>query len=148
MTADANHANNLPLNGPNSKAWKDMGYDVHITRKQHWSDEDGEEIPLAEWLAVVEADAGMRLDGYAEASLKDGAVLRIENEGLSVWTEWSGHGRGGGMAWFDHSRGSIAVKNPDPEILRKMWELAQTLSASVQGDEGELYGPSGEPMKS
>jgi hypothetical protein len=125
-----------------------MGYDVHITRKQHWSDEDGEQITLAEWLAVVEVDASMRLDGHAEAHLAGDAVLRVESEGLSVWTGWSGHGKAGGMAWFDYWRGSIAVKNPDPEILRKMWELAQALSAQVQGDEGELYGPSGEPMTS
>ena len=30
-----------------------MGYDVHITRKQRWSDKNGPEIPLAEWIAVV-----------------------------------------------------------------------------------------------
>jgi hypothetical protein len=123
-----------------------MGYDVHITRKRAWHDEDGEEISLAEWLAVVEAGPAMRLDGHAEARLAGGAVLTVESEGLAVWTGWSGHGRSGGMAWFDCRGGMITVKNPDREILRKMWELAQALSARVQGDEGELYGPSGDPM--
>ena len=122
-----------------------MGYDVHITRKQRCSDEDGEEISLAEWIAVVEADPSMRLDGhgYAEARLPDGSVLRMESEGLSVWTGYSGPGN---MYWFHYRSGKIVVKNPDPEILGKMWELAQLLSAKVQGDEGEIYGPSGEPL--
>jgi hypothetical protein len=119
-----------------------MGYDVHITRKQSWFDEDGSEISLAEWLAVVRADPDMRFDGYAETTVDDGSVLRIEDEGLSVWTAYSRHGENG-MAWFSFGDGNVTVKNPDPEILRKMWSLAQVLSARVQGDEGELYDASG-----
>jgi hypothetical protein len=45
-------------------------------------------------------------------------------------------GTGSPATWF-------AVKNPDPEILRKMWSLAQRLDAMVQGDEGEQYDASG-----
>jgi hypothetical protein len=40
-----------------------MGCEVRITRKQRWSDEEGPEIPLAEWISVVAADPEMRLDG-------------------------------------------------------------------------------------
>ena len=68
-----------------------MGYDVYITRKQHWWDEDGPEIPLAEWAALVTADPDMQLDGHAETRVEDGSILRIENEGLSVWTAYSRH---------------------------------------------------------
>jgi hypothetical protein len=116
-----------------------MGYDVHITRKDDWWDPEGPEISLAEWLAVVDADPEMRLDGYAEARLDNGRVLRTEQEGLSVWTAWSQHGQSGGMAWFLHSNGCVIVTNPDEEMLRKMWSIAQALSARVQGDEGEIY---------
>jgi hypothetical protein len=116
-----------------------MGYDVHITRKDDWWDPEGPEISLAEWLAVVDADPEMRLDGYAEARLDNGRVLRTEREGLSVWTAWSQHGQSGGMAWFLHSNGCVIVKTPDEEILRKMWSIAQALSAKVQGDAGEIY---------
>jgi hypothetical protein len=116
-----------------------VGYDVHITRKHDWSDPEGPEISLAEWLAVVDADPEMRLDGYAEARLDDGKVLRIEREGLSVWTAYSQHGLGGNMAWFLYSNGNVIIKNPDDEILRKMWSVAQALSAKVQGDESEVY---------
>jgi hypothetical protein len=119
-----------------------MGYDIHITRKQRWSDEDGPEILLSEWIAVVAADRDMRLDGYAEAGVGDGSILRIENKGLSVWMAWSRHSENG-MAWFSFHHGNVIVKNPDLEIRRKMWSLAQALSAKVQGDDGEFYDASG-----
>jgi hypothetical protein len=122
---------------------KCMGYDVHITRKQNWWDDSGSEISLDEWIAVVTGDEDMRLDGYAQAQLRDGSVLRHESNGLSVWTAYSGHGKDGNMAWFDLCHGCVVVKNPDPEILQKMWSLAQDFSAKVQGDDGELYDASG-----
>jgi hypothetical protein len=120
-----------------------MGYDVHITRRKNWSDDDGPRISLAEWTALVEKDPEMRVDGCAEATLPDGGILRVESKGLSVWTAYSAHGRDGNMAWFDLRRGNVVVKNPDPEILQKMWSLAQRLAASVQGDEGEYYDSAG-----
>jgi hypothetical protein len=123
-----------------------MGYDVHVPRKQHWLDEGGPEISLAEWTAVVAADRDMRLDGYAEAEVGNGSILRIESEGLSVWTAWSRHGENG-MAWFSFHRGNVTVKNPDPEIRRKMWSLAGILMARVQGDEGEFYDASGNELE-
>jgi hypothetical protein len=123
-----------------------MGYDVHITRKQHWWDEEGPDISLAEWLAVVEADRDMRFDGHAETQLGDGSILRFRNEGLSVWTAYSRHCQNW-MAWFSFHRGNVVVKNPDPEILQKMWSLAQTLSAKVQGDDDEFYDASGCPVQ-
>jgi hypothetical protein len=33
-----------------------MGYDLHITRKQHSSDEDGPAIGLSEWQELIEQD--------------------------------------------------------------------------------------------
>jgi hypothetical protein len=77
-----------------------MGYNVRITRKQNWSDEEGPEIPLAEWIAVVAADPEMRLDGFAETRVGGGAILRIERDGLSVWTAYSRHRENGTMVWF------------------------------------------------
>jgi hypothetical protein len=123
-----------------------MGYEVHITRKKDWWDENGPEIGVDEWIDVVTADPDMRLDGYAEAQVGDGKILRVENKGLSVWTAYSGHGKDGNMAWFDFRRGNVVVKNPDSEILQKMWSVAQLLSANVQGDEGELYDKSGRQL--
>jgi hypothetical protein len=120
-----------------------MGYDVHITRKSAWFD-DSPEIALGEWLSFVSGDPEMRFDGFADATLPDGSVLRMESPGLSVWIAYSGHGRDGNMAWFNHSQGDIVVKNPDKEILRKMWLVAQAFNAKVQGDDCEIYGANGD----
>ena len=125
-----------------------MGYDVHITRKPNWFDPAGPEISLAEWIAVVASDPEMRLKGYAEARVDNGKMLRLEHCGLAVWIAYSGHEKDGNMAWFDFRQGSVVVKNPDSEILMKMWFLAQALVARVQGDEGEFYDASGNAIRS
>jgi len=120
-----------------------MGYDVHITRKGNWFDESGPKIGIDEWKALVLSDPDMRLDGYASAVVGDGSVLRVDSEGLAVWTTYAGTGVGGNMAWFDFRQGNVVVKNPDGAILGKMWQLARKLDAKVQGDECEVYGADG-----
>ncbi|WP_321890312.1 hypothetical protein [Paraburkholderia bannensis] len=120
-----------------------MGYNVHITRRENWFDERGPEIDINEWKALLLSDPDMRLDGYASAVVGSGSLLRIDSEGLAVWTAYAGTVAGRNMAWFDLRQGNVVVKNPDRVILEKMWELAQKLDAKVQGDECELYGASG-----
>jgi hypothetical protein len=115
-----------------------MGYDLHITRAAHWTESDSQPITLDEWLGYIASDPEMSLDNYAEAQVGN-EVLRYDNEGLAVWTAYSGHGLAGNMAWFDYQRGSVVVKNPDEEIIRKMKQIAQQLHASVIGEEGERY---------
>lgn len=119
------------------------GYDVHITRRKVWSDDKGPAITLKEWQTLVASDSEMRLDGYAEAETTAGNKLRVQSDGLAVWTKYSGHGKSGNMAWFHWRRGEIAVKNPDREILIKMFQVAKKLGAKVQGDDGELYNEKG-----
>ncbi|MBZ5685415.1 MAG: hypothetical protein LAP86_10290 [Acidobacteriia bacterium] len=114
-----------------------MGYDVHITRKIA----NGPEISLAEWTEYVKSDPEMRLDGFAQAAnLKTDETIRYENAGVALWTAYS---QKPNTPWFDYRRGKIVVKNLDPEILAKMWQIAQALSANVQGDEGEIYDQAG-----
>lgn len=120
-----------------------MGYEVHITRKDFWADDEGPVISLDEWRQYISSDAEMRLDGYAESQTPDGATIRVDNPGIAVWTAYSGHGVNGNMAWFCHFDDRIAVKNPDEEILVKMHQIASELNAKVQGDDGEDYGPDG-----
>jgi hypothetical protein len=121
-----------------------MGYEVHITRKAVWFEDDGAAISLKEWLEYVSSDPEMRADGYAEAQTPDG-VLRVDDPGIAVWTAYPGYGVDENMAWFCHFGDRVTVKNPDAAILRKMYQIASSLNAQVQGDEGEVYGPSGEP---
>lgn len=96
-------------------------------------------IRVEEWLEYVRNDPEMRLDGQAEATTPRGESIRYENDGLAVWIAYSGHGRNGNMAWFDHKLGEVVVKDPDEEIIRKMCLIARTFRAQVQGDDGETY---------
>jgi hypothetical protein len=121
-----------------------MGYDVHITRREDWCERAGPAISIEEWSKLLAQDAEMRLDGYAEISAPDGTTIRIEEEGLAVWTAYSVHQENGNRVWFSFYDGNITCKNPDAEILMKMWRIAQKLSAIVQGDEGESYDEYGE----
>jgi hypothetical protein len=98
---------------------------------------------LAEWLRHVAQDSEFRLDNYAQVELPDGSVLRTEEEGIAVWTAYSGEGPGQGHAWFTYFRGCIDVKNPDQEIINKMVDIAKALDAKVQDDEGTVYGTEG-----
>ena len=109
-----------------------MGYDVHIKRP----DKDPKTSD-GEWAAYVASDTSMQLIGSVETKTPDGHTVRYENEGLAVW---AGHSR---KPWFDFRRGRVVVKNPDIEILKKMWLVAQALNAKVQGDDGETYAADG-----
>jgi hypothetical protein len=125
-----------------------MGYDIHITRKARWSDNDGPTLTLEEWLDYVSRDEEMRADGFAETATPNGEIIRIENPGIAVWTAYSGHGVDEKMAWFCHFKDRITVKNPDTETVRKMHKIATFTGARVQGDEGEEYDANGEIMQS
>jgi hypothetical protein len=72
-------------------------------------------------------------------------VFRVDHPSVAVWTAWSHHCEHGDMAWFHHHHDNVAVKNPDREIRRKMWRLAERLGAKVQGDDGEYYDRFGNP---
>jgi len=95
---------------------------------------------------LLRSDPEMRVDGLAQAHTDEGTIS-YENAGLAVWTAYSGDGGDGNHAWFDLQNGCIVVKNPDIEILRKMSRVAAHFEARVQGDEGEDYGPNGEPIE-
>ena len=121
-----------------------MGYDLHVTRRDFWADEDGPRISEEEWLTLVAADPELRLDGGARVDLPDGGTLGYEDGNTAVWTAWSGNEpAGGNQAWIWWFEGNVQVKNPDEEIVGKLWRIAQALGARVQGDDGELYAEDG-----
>jgi hypothetical protein len=98
-----------------------MGYDLHITRRVHWSD-DGDDISAEEWLALVATDP----------------ELQIETANGPYFAIWSrplldGH------HWLTWSTGQISTKNPDDVLIDKMVEISRKLGARVQGDDGEIY---------
>ena len=117
-----------------------MGYELHIVRNDEWWDDDaGGGISFDEWSFLMDADDSMRMDGFAEVTSPDGRRLRVESEGMAVWTGYPANIDGGNRAWFDFRDGRIVIKNPDQEILGKMLEIAGALNAKVVGDEGEQY---------
>ena len=117
-----------------------MGFELHITRKQNWFDEEPAfDITLIDWLEYVSGDPEFRLDNYAALELPDGKILRTEQEGIAVWTAYSQDGVDQNQAWFTYFRGTISVKNPDQEIINKMVDIAQALGGKVQDDEGTSY---------
>lgn len=99
-----------------------MGYDVHVTRAEHWAQNEGHEILASEWLDLIEHDPELRLAGY------NGPNFAI----------WSGD-QSDAEAWLDWIDGNITTKNPSERLLGKMVEIARRLGARVQGDEGEWY---------
>jgi hypothetical protein len=100
-----------------------VGYDVHITRADEWSDNADAPISLDDWKAVAETEA----DLVADPRNGDGFFLA---RGLRD---------DGGDGWFDWYEGDVFTKDPDRPTLAKMLSLAARLNARVQGDEGELY---------
>jgi hypothetical protein len=117
-----------------------MGYDIHITRQENWYDDDlSKQISLKEWKEYLKGDSEMRLDNFAEATLQSEGKIRLENEGLAVWTIHPSDNVDSNHVWFDFRNGNITVKNPDGEIMRKMLSIAEKLKARMQGDEGEIY---------
>ena len=112
-----------------------MGYDVHITRKKEWSDEDGPRITESEWKGYVASDPEMIVTGVAEHTNPQGETIRITQPLLTEWRQHSSCS----PVWFSYFEGSLTVKNPDEECLAKMRRVAAKLQARVQGDEGEFY---------
>lgn len=100
-----------------------MGYDLHITRREFWSDDEGPAITLEEWSAYARGDAEIEADPENPAP---------ENWRLARHAQkWP--------LWWDE-RGEVYTKSPDAAAIGKMVWIARALSATVQGDDGEIYG--------
>lgn len=130
-----------------------MDYALHIARKKIWDgfgDAYGSDISLQEWLTVVKTDPELRLDSFRELPIPAGQASRHTDASIAVWTRRPRHGRPGDMtsdmASFCFTSGNVVVKNPHRNVRRKMWRIAQTLTAKVQGDDGEFYDRCGNPI--
>ena len=99
-----------------------MGYDLHITRADDWSENDGQKITAEEWIEIINEDPELLPDP--------------PNGVYSVL--WKGKS-GSQDPWFDWFDGNIFTTNPDRAVVEKMLQIAAFLHAKVQGDNGEIY---------
>ena len=98
-----------------------MGYDLHITRREHWFD-DGSDITADEWLAYVRSDSELR-------------PFSTNGPHFVIWSGTSTIEE----PWLDWSDGCIYSKYPDRALVTKMLAIARHFRATVQGDDGETY---------
>ncbi|MGB8933276.1 MAG: hypothetical protein WCC48_18680 [Anaeromyxobacteraceae bacterium] len=106
-----------------------MSYGVHIER-------EASPIRQEEWLAVLERDSEMRLEGtFDRTNPRTGEAIHMDAPGLAVWLSHPA----GVRVLLDLRRGRISAGNPDKHTLAEMRELARQLGAHVRGDEGEGY---------
>jgi hypothetical protein len=101
-----------------------VGWEIHITRAEHWANSERHPITANEWLAHVESDPDLMIDPC---------------DNVPYFALWKAHRIDGDYAWFDWFAGAINTKHPDRLILGKAIEIARSLGARVQGDDGELY---------
>lgn len=99
-----------------------MGYDLHITRADHWLHNRGHEISVQEWLELVQQDIELSPDP--------------ENGTYSV--TWKGR-EAAHTGWFDWYDGNVFTTDPSRPSVRKLLAMAESLQARVQGDDGEVY---------
>lgn len=107
---------------------KAMGYDFHITRKDHWADDEGPAISLEEWAEYARGDTDINPD--------------TDNPGAENWIVTVR--KGACPLWWDNT-GEILAKDPGPTVIEKMITIANALGARVLGDDGEVYGEPSPP---
>jgi hypothetical protein len=106
-----------------------MGYDLHITRRDDWTDRGGPTIAEAEWREVIAADPELTLDTQTRCTTAGGEY---------VFAAWNG--RAGALGYY---AGEITASDPDQPLIAKMVQVARKLGATVQGDDGEVYDEDG-----
>lgn len=94
-----------------------LGYDLRITRAVDWDRNEGCEITIREWQSIVDSDPELLVDQA--------------NGPCAV--------RFGETGWFDWFEGNVFTTDPEPTVVTKMLAIAEKLSATVQGDDGEFY---------
>jgi hypothetical protein len=115
-----------------------MGYELHITRREHWADTEIPDISFDEWITYVNNDKELELtNGY---EIKIGSKTQFQNRpGFCEWKAHPTEKEPNARPWFSYWQGSIDTKNPDAPTIRKMTQIASALNANVQGDDGEIY---------
>ncbi len=99
-----------------------MGYNLYITRAPSWAENNGYQISINEWLALIQRDS----------------ELRLASEYGPYFAIWQGDSQLQ-HPWLDWENGNIMTKNRDEQIIKKMVQIAHALHGTVQGEEDERY---------
>jgi hypothetical protein len=101
---------------------KKMGVELHITRAEFWAENEDSSISCEEWVQLIERDPDLQLD------TKNGEYHAV----------WSGDKKHDDH-WLEWFQGNISTKWPRRALYEKMLEIASTLEAKVQDDDGSVY---------
>jgi len=99
-----------------------MSYNAYITRANFWAENQGFEIPAAEWLQLIDGDNELE---QGEGNGPFFAVFTGSDSSGNLWIDWS--------------EGNLFASYPNRALQKKLLQVADKLSAIVQGDDGEVY---------
>ena len=106
-----------------------MPWNFHVTRR-YVPGERGAEIPLEDWVDVVERDPDLVLVPSAFVPSKVAPMSAAL---------WYGHPQGAGPIVFEWLAGNLTVTRPDAPTLAKLHEFAGALGGHVEDDDGGWY---------
>ncbi len=108
-----------------------MAYFFHIHRRTTVLDA-GNDITPEEWFALLDSDVSLQLDAF-DAKRKIEQGFAVAEKVFALWPSQD-QPQGGFQYW----RGTIQIKSPSMDALKKACEIAEQMSARVQGDQGEF----------
>ena len=96
-----------------------MGYTLHLTRAEHWTESERNPLPAAEWRAYVAREPAL------EPAADDAAVWTPGPQAPPLLLRW-------------HA-GRVDCDGADEALAEQLVPMARALGAQVQGDDGEVY---------
>ena len=101
-----------------------MGYDLHITRAENWTESSDSPIGYEEWIAYAEGSESLAAAGTLN--------LKEEPTEQTIYQI----ARGPNLHWW---RGEVVVTGADEGHVDVLRPHAVALAARLQGDDGEVY---------
>ncbi|HEX7134294.1 MAG TPA: hypothetical protein VF228_17090 [Iamia sp.] len=101
-----------------------MGYDLHITRTDDWTQSADDPITLDEWLALASASVHVEEDGRVTGGDVTPFHLVADPDGPNLY-------------WYEDGR--VVVRGVETSSFPHLVDLAAELGAKVVGDDGEHY---------
>lgn len=108
-----------------------MGYQLHITRADDWTESNQEEIKKDEWDEYVKEDVELTKTDAVSLTTPFG-TLSMEGD----FAIWNGSKN---QVIFEYNYGKVSVNNPDEETIQKIREIAKRINSRVVGAEYEEY---------